>query len=291
MNRSVSTISEEIKKNSVNGVYNPQKAQHKAIVRRKKSSFQGKKIVANPKLRKFIDKHLLDGQTPEAISGRIKHHEKDLPYVSKDSIRRYLKSPYGKNIGLKLKKKKRKKRSRKVTKLKDRIFIDKRPKFIEKRLRVGDVEADFIVSGKTGKGILLTVTCRKTRVSFLEIIYDVSIDNVHLAFKKIKKRFPELKTLTLDNDILFAMHKALEQLLNVKIYFCHPYHSWEKGSVENLNGFIRKYIPKGDDLSLYDKSEIKTIEHRTNNRFMKCLTFTTPNEIIKRYRQNKQKNN
>lgn len=291
LNRSVSTISDEIKYNNVNGVYNPQKAQHKATVRRQKSSFQGKKITAHPELRNFVDKHLLDGQTPEAISGRIKHHKKTLPNVSKDSIYRYLKSPYGKNIGFKLKNRKPKKKSRKVTQIQDRIFIDKRPKFIEKRLRVGDAEADFIVSGKTGKGILLTVTCRKLRVSFLEIIHDVSIDKVHLAFMKIKKRFPELKTLTLDNDILFVMHKDLEKLLKVKIYFCHPYHSWEKGSIENLNGFIRKYIPKGDDLSLYDKSEIKTIERRTNNRFMKCLTFSTPRELLKQHRQRKQKNN
>lgn len=291
MNRSVSTISDEIKRNSVKGRYDPKKAQHKTIVRREKSSFQGKKIVANPELRKFVDQHLQGGQTAEALSGRIKHHENNLPNISKDSIYRYLKSSYGKNIGFKIKKRKQKKRSRKVTQLQDRIFIDKRPKFIEKRLRIGDAEADFIVSGKTGKGILLTVTCRKLRVSFLEIIHNVSIKEVHLAFMKIKKRFPELKTLTLDNDILFVMHKDLEKLLKVKIYFCHPYHSWEKGSIENLNGFIRKYIPKSDNLSLYDRSEIKTIERRANNRFMKCLTFSTPNELLIQHRRRKQKNN
>ena len=168
--------------------------------------------------------------------------------------------------------------------LKDRVFIDKRPKFIEKRERIGDAEADFIVSGKSGKGVLLVVECRKLRVSFLEIIHEVTIDNVHLAFQKIKNRFPELKTLTIDNDILFQMHKTLENLLKVKIYFCNPYHSWEKGTVENVNKFIRKDIPKGSDLSLYDKKEIKELEKKCNNRFMECLKFATPKEKLQAHR-------
>ncbi len=153
---------------------------------------------------------------------------------------------------------------------------------------MGDSEADFIVSGKNGKGILLVLTCRKLRISFIEIIYNISIDEVHSAFLKIKQRFPEMKTLTLDNDILFKMHKTLEKLLNLKIYFCHPYHSWEKGSVENVNKFIRKYIPKGSDISCYTKNGISMIEEKCNQRFMKCLNFKTPTEALEEYRKNKK---
>lgn len=177
-----------------------------------------------------------------------------------------------------------------MTKLKDRVFIDKRPEIIEKRGRIGDVEADFIISGKSGKGVLLTVTCRKLRVAFLELILKVTIDNVHLAFVRIKKRFPEMRTLTIDNDILFQMHKVLEKLLDIKIYFCHPYHSWEKGGVENTNKYIRRYIPKGSDLSQYDKECILLIEEKINQRFMKCLNYATPEEKLKECRR-KTKNN
>lgn len=285
LGRSVSTISDEINRNSVKGVYDPQKAQHKMKVRRSKASYRGKKIVSNNKLKKFVESKLLDGHSAEEIAGRIKYREKKLPNISKDIIYKYLGSPYGKAIGLKLKKKKYRKKRKKIKELTDRTFIDKRPKIIDKRTRIGDVEADFIVSGKSGKGILLTVICRKIRVAFLEIIYDVSIDEVHNAFEKIKKRFPEMKTVTIDNDILFRMHKTLEKLLNVKIYFCHPYHSWEKGSIENLNKFIRKYIPKGSDLSKYDPDEISAVENRCNERFMKCLKYATPNERLKQHRK------
>ncbi len=285
--RSVSTISKEIKINRVKGIYNSRKAQHKAYVRRHDASYRGQRIINNKKLRSFVESNLLDGQSPEAISGRLKYQEKSLPNISKDIIYQFLRSPYGKIIGLKLKKKKHPKRCKKISKLKDRVFIDKRPKIIENRARIGDVEADFIVSGRGGKGILLTAACRKIRVAFLEIIYDVSIDEVHKAFVKIKKRFPEMKSITTDNDILLRMHKTLEKLLQLKIYFCHAYHSWEKGSVENLNKQARKYIPKGSDLSKYDEEFISLAEEKCNDRFMKLLKYKTPEEKLKEHRKRK----
>lgn len=291
--RSVSTISDEIRNNSVNGEYNPTKAQHKTYLRRHEASYRGKKIMRNSKLKKFVEEELLDGQSPEAIAGRIKNHRKDLPVVSKNTIYRYLRSPYGRVIGIEIKKKRKtKKKRQKVTQLKDRIFIDNRPKIIERRARVGDVEGDFVVSGRGGKGTLLVVVERKLRVVFLELIQQVSVDEVHEAFLRIKKRFPEMKTLTLDNDILFKMHKTLERLLEIKIYFCHPYHSWEKGSVENRNKIIRQFIPKGSDLSKYDKEEIKEVENYLNSRYLKCLNYNTPEEKLKKHRarKGKQKN-
>ena len=240
-------------------------------------------------LKQFIEENLLDGQSPEAITGRIRYREKHLSNVSKNTIYRFLRSPQGKVIGLKLKKKKYRKKRPKVSKLKDRVFIDKRPKIIEKRGRAGDLEADFIVSGRDGKGVLLVAVDRKLRASFLEIIHEVTIDKVHEAFEEIKKRFPEMRTLTIDNDLLFQMHKALETLLEVKIYFCHPYHSWEKGTVENRNKIIRKFIPKGSDLRQYDVKDIKAVEDFLNDRYLKCLKYATPAEKLKIHRTRKKR--
>ena len=265
--------------------YDPQKAQQKSYVRRHNASFRGKKIIANQKLRQFVDGALSDGQSPEAIAGRLKHQEKHLLTVSRHTIERYRQSPYGKLIGIKLKPEKRPGRPKRKTKLTDRTFIDKRPKKANERLRVGDVEADFIVSGKSGHGVLLVAVCRKLRITFMRRIHDVGIDEVHKTFLKVQKRFPEIKTLTLDNDILFKMHKTLEKLLGIKIYFCHAYHSWEKGSVENTNKIIRKFIPKGSDLAQYDDNYIRQIEKHLNNRFMECLKYATPTEAIKKHRR------
>lgn len=247
------------------------------------------KVVENDDLKAFVEKHLYDGQSPGNIAGRIKKREKHLPSIGKDSIYRFIGSVYGRKIESFRNKRKQRRRGRgkKVTKLEDRVFIDKRPKHINDRKRLGDVEADFILSGKSGQGILLTLADRKIRVSFIEQILDVSIRNVEKAFKKIKKRFPELNTITTDNDILFKHHKRLEKLLGVKIYFCHPYHSWEKGTIENTNKQIRKEIPKGSDISRYSKRSIGSIEEKLNRRFMEVTDHETPAEALERLRKRK----
>jgi len=249
------------------------------------------KIVEHTSLKDFIEKSLYDGQSPSNIAGRIRKREKHLPSIGKDSIYGFIASVYGRKIESFRNKKKQRKRGRgkKVAKLLDRTFISKRPQYINARQRLGDTEADFIVSGKYGHGILLTVADRKKRVSFIEQILEVSIKNVHTAFLRIKKRFPELKTITTDNDILFRHHKELERLLQVKIYFCNPYHSWEKGTIENTNKQIRKDIPKGSDISKYSKRFVHSIEERLNRRFMEVIGHETPAEALAKHRQRKKR--
>lgn len=279
-----------MKRNKTKGIYDPKKAHQKARIRRQNAKFQGKKIVEDNTLRGFVDYHLLNDQSPRAISGRLKHQEKKLPYVSKDSICRYIKSIYGRHIEYyREKNRKRKRRRPKRSKLKNRTFIDERPKIFSNRRRVGHVEADFVESGKSGKSILLVVIDRKLRAVFLKKVEKISVQNVHSAFLCIKKRFPELKSITTDNDILFQKHKELAKLLNMPIYFCHPYHAWEKGSVENVNWHIRKYIPKGSNIFKYSDGFIKRVETKLNSRIMECLNFLTPKEKLERYRKQKRR--
>ena len=286
MNRSVSSVFDEIKRNSVKGEYNPKKANDKARVRRQDAKYQGMKIVRNGKPQETIEKLLYDDQTPEAIAGKLRNES---AWASKDSIYRYIKSVYGRKIEAYRKKQRKRKTGKRprICKLKDRTFIDKRPRIINARRRIGDVEADFIVSGRNGKGILLVVVCRKTRATFIERIIRVNIENVHSAFQRIKSRFPEMKTITIDNDVLLQKHRELEGILGVKIYFCHPYHSWEKGTVENTNKHIRKYIPKGSDISKYSKRFIRNLEAKLNRRIMKVINFKTPEELLTYYRKTK----
>lgn len=277
----------------MNGVYTSQKAIHKAYVRRQDAKYQGMKIVSDKKLNAFVDTSLLASQSPAGTSGRLKHKlEGDIPYVSKDSIYRYIASPYGRQLEVKLKKIKGKRKRRHTRKnlgiLDGRTFIDKRPKYINLRMRVGDAEFDFIVSGKSGTGILLTVVDRKLRKSFLEPIYKVSIAQVHKVMQRVKKRYPEWNTGTTDNDVLFKNHKQLEKLIDIIIYFCHPYRSSEKGSIENVNGEVRVDLPKGSDISQYTPSFFKKIELKLNSRFMECLQYRTPDEMMEKYRTQKK---
>lgn len=249
------------------------------------------KIVGEGKLREFVEKRLRDDQSPAAIAGRIQKQEKGLTQVSKESIYRYIRSVYGRRIEMYRAKKKTRQRRRVATKrtLDGRTFIDKRPAYISQRKRIGDSESDFIVSGKTGKGILLVVADRKGRMAFLERILHISTAAVEAALRRIKKRFPELTTITTDNDLLFQHHRELERVLQIRIYFCHPYSSWEKGTVENVNKQIRQDIPKGSDLSRYSRRYIRNLEDKLNRRPLKCLNYKTPAEILGQYRKNAKK--
>jgi IS30 family transposase len=291
LERSPNTIAKEVRRGKVKGRYIPKKAQHKTYVRRKYAHYQGKKIVDHPDLKAEIVSRLKDGQRPGNIARRITKREKHLPSISKDAIYRWLKSPYGRQteIWLSLHRKRRwRPRRWRQKKLEGRKFIEKRPHIADARGRIGDTEFDFIVSGKSGNGILLTVVDRKIRKAFIEKILPVSIRNFERVFLRIKRRFPEMRTATTDNDLLLQHHQRLEKLLGIKIYFCHPYHSWEKGSIEHVNGVIRDDIPKGSDISRYSKRFIRKIEEKINRRPMEVLNSFTPDEMLAKHRGRKR---
>ena len=151
------------------------------------------------------------------------------------------------------------------------------------------MEADFIVSGKTGKGYLLTVVDRTIRVGCIRKILPVTIAGMEQAFLDVKAQFPELLSVTTDNDLLFQHHERLETLLGIPIYFCDPYASWQKGSIENYNKQVRKYIPKGTDISLYSEDYIQLVQHRLNDRFMSVIDYRTPAECLTAHRTHTKK--
>lgn len=249
------------------------------------------RIAGDGALQKKVEALLYDDQSPAAIAGWLRTRQQRLARVSRDTIYRYIKSPYGRRVEAhRLLKQRRKGRKRaKTGTLTDRTFIDQRPAYINKRRRIGDAEGDFVVSGKNGKGVLLVVVDRKARTSFLERIVQTTCAAVTEACRRVKKRYPEWKTMTTDNDILFQRHKELERALKIRIYFCHPYHSWEKGSVENANKHIRKTIPKGSDIARYTKEFIKKLEGKLNRRIMECLAYRTPAEALQRRRKRKKR--
>ena len=248
-------------------------------------------LLGNKEARSKVEELLYDDISPSNTAGRINKEMKGSFKTSKNTIYRYIASIYGRKIEYHRKSIQYKNRSKvKVNKLKDRVNILKRPKIANNRKRYGDSEGDFIVSGKGGSGVLLVVVDRKIRKTFLKKIFPVSIENVHKAMLEIKNRYVGIKTLTLDNDILFRKHVELQKLLKVKVYFCNPYHSWEKGSVENTNKYIRRYIRKRSDISLYTDEYIQEVEDKLNRRPMKCLGYCTPDEEYAKYlKRTKQK--
>lgn len=285
-------ISYELSQKTRKGrLYNAKYAEHKTGVNKKYKRIRPNTIVENPKLRKTIEEYLLDDQSPEHISKRIKKYHPELPYVSGVTVRAFIGSVYGRKIEARRKSvlSKKYRGKKKSGRIVGKRMIDKRPRIINDKKRVGDMEGDFIVSGKNGAGALLIHNDRKLRYPLLEKVCPLSIRTMTNAIGRMKKRYPEMKTVTWDNDILLICHKELEKKFDIKIYFCHSYKFWEKGGVENRNKIIRMYIPKGADISRYSRRFIRKLEEKLQRRIMKCLNYRTPKEMLEIHRKRKKK--
>lgn len=271
--------------------YNAAYAEHHAYVKKKYDRVRPNTIALHPKLKETIEAYLMDDQSPELTAKRLKKYRKDLPVVSGVTIRAYIKSPYGRRIEAHREKLALKKRRKKAIRssIKNKRGIEKRPKYINEKRRVGDMEGDFIASGKNGNGLLLVHTDRKLRYPLLEKILPVSVLTLKNGIKRMKRRFPEMKTVTWDNDILLICHEEIEKRFNIRIYFCHSHSPWEKPLVENRNKLIRRYIPKGSDIARYSKRFIQKLEEKLQRRIMECLDYRTPKEMLEKHRKQRRK--
>lgn len=281
LGRNKSSISRELKR-KVYGKYVAHKAHHKAYVRRKYSKYQAMKIREDMKLQNYIEKYLKLGWSPEQVAGRIAE-EAHLKLVSHTTIYSWLRSVHGRQLEAELKKLKRKRGTKKritTIQLENRVFIDQRPKSIDTREYFGDWEGDFIVSGKNGKGAVLVLHERKSRYIFVRKVNHKTAKQVEQTLVEMIRPLTNFRSLTLDNDIAFVHHEKISTILNVPIFFCHPYASWQKGGVENSNLLIRRYIPKGSDISKYSDKDIQNIEWLLNARPRKILGFKTPEEVM-----------
>jgi len=292
LDRSKSSVADEIKQNSVAGVYNAKKAHHKAYVKRKYSKVQSLKVVKNSKLRNFVETNIKDDQSPEAIAGRLKKVEKNLPPASTKAIYKFVYSVYGRQIEHHLyhhavKRKGGPKRGRSVL-IDGRTTIEERPKRVQHRLEFGHYEGDFIESGKDGHGSLLVLVERKTRYPFIKYLSDRDTATVNRAAAELLAGLP-VESLTIDNDISFQKHKELSEVLQAAVYFCHPQSPHEKGTVENRNKAIRRYVKKKSDLSKYPVSYFAMVEEKLRTRFMKCLNYRTPKEAFEKELKRQQK--
>lgn len=284
LDRSVSSVSDEINGNSVNGAYNAKKADFKTYQKRWRSKVQCMKVAMDSELKKFVtDGMTNDDQSPEGISGRLKFIETDIQYASPKAIYNFVWSQNGRQIERHLyskavKKKSGPKRDTPVT-IDGRVMIDERPRKVEERLEFGHYEGDFIESGKDGKGSLLVIVERKTRYPFLRYLENRTTGSVNRAVDELIGENP-VKSLTIDNDISFQKHEELSELINTAVFFCHPQSPHEKGTVENRNKAIRRYVKKKSDLSAYPEEHFTEVERKLRDRFMKCLQYRTPREAF-----------
>lgn len=291
LDRDKGTISRELARNASPEYhcYTPCRA-HTRSEQRKLTARHNRPLLKSKKIQQFVRRKLRAGWSPEIISGRLKEQKTDLS-ISPEAIYQFVYNQDTPDRELLIsqlcrahRKRRIKGKGRKVrkTKIPNRIPIDARPKAVEHRKEFGHWEADTMVSRKS-KPTLHSITERKTRILRLSKLERKTAAETNKAvIRALKKLPPEARrTLTLDNGTENAAHEELTAKLGTKCYFAHPYSAWQRGSNEQINGLVRRFLPKGTDFSKIDKDQIKRIERLINNRPRKCLGFKTPLEVAR----------
>lgn len=276
LGRSPNTISYEIKKNTTQGIYVSKQAHAKARVRKRMSKFQWKKINQNETLRTYIIDKLKAGCNPDEIAGRMKLDKQPF-YTSKTAIYEWLRSSRGDQYCVYLYSQRHyvKRRKKKAVRamIPDRVSITERFQGAENRSRYGHWEEDTIVSGKKGSGALAVLVERKSRLVRIKKLSSMRSSEHATVLKRVMSSL-KVVSMTFDNGIENKHHRSL----GIPTYFCDPYSSWQKGSVENVNKMIRQYIPKGSDISQFSHEYIQWIENRINKKPRRVLGYRSAEE-------------
>lgn len=282
--RDKSVVSREVKRNSDlrNQVYKAKLAQKKAEERHKNKA---KRCLLTNQVKDHIQSKLKNKYSPEQIVGRAKKEgvfmvsvECIYQYIWRDKKQKGNLYKYLRTKGKRYKKRVHSKDNRGV--LVNRIDIDKRPKIVDKKERLGDLEIDLVI-GKDHKGALVTINDRATGILFMGKIARKQADLVVAKTIELLKDWkPFLKTITSDNGKEFANHQVISEKLNIDYYFAKPYHSWERGANENLNGLVRQFFPKKTNFEHITQQQINTAINNLNNRPRKRFGYKTPNEIL-----------
>ena len=160
------------------------------------------------------------------------------------------------------------------------VSIHDRPDEIEDRLVPGHWEGDLIVGARNGSQIA-TLVERTTGIVQLVALPDRKSATVAAALAAQVAKLPEqaMLTLTWDQGVEMAAHKAFSVASEVDVYFCDPHAPWQRGSNENVNGLLRQYFPKGTDLSVHDQAELDRVARQLNGRPRQRFGFQTPLEM------------
>lgn len=223
--------------------------------------------------------------SPEQIVDHLKNHQTFT--MSHETIYQYI--LYDKKHGgdlykhLRIMPKRRRKRynsrdSRGI--LPGKRHISTRPAIVETREELGHWEGDTVI-GRDRRHCILTLVERKSGFVVIKKIKAKTTAEVSAAaIRSIRKHNRKFKTITFDNGTEFHGYKKIEEKFPILCYFATPYHSWERGTNENLNGLIRQYIPKRSCMRNISQSRCDWIAHRLNTRPRKRHGFKTPQEVF-----------
>ena len=284
-----STISRELKRNSSSeyGCYVSSRANSRAT-QRKSEANQHERLKDQRTIAYVREKIIEHDWSPEIIAGRISH---DLPghTISHEAIYQYIYSLRLKerielvsHLARSHSKRRYKTAGRKHSlRICNRVSIEARPKIVDLNIQPGHWETDSLIS-RESKVALNSLSERTTRFVFISKLEPRTAQNtVRAVVSKLKPLNSSLRrTITMDNGTENAFHEQITRKTGAQCYFAHPFSSHERGANEQINGLIRRYLPKKTDFAKVPKELIAFIQNRLNNRPRKCLKFKTPNELF-----------
>lgn len=270
---------------------------HRKYLENANNKGPGLKIGHDHELAVYIeDKIINEGWSPDTVIGRIK--EEDLQFkttLCTKTVYNYIDREVFLNLSNKhllIKRQGYKRKYKRISKVAlnntASRSIEERPEEVNSRESLGHWEMDCVVSGRGSKTVLLVLTERKSRRNLIFKMQGKTQENVAKVLDKLERKYKhkfkeKIKSITMDNGCEFINQEAIEKSVLTKkkrttAYYAHPYSSWERGSNENANKMIRRFIPKGADISKYTEQEIRRIEYWINNYPRKILGYKTATE-------------
>ena len=278
-----STVYREIARNSGPAGYLVKQAQELSDAKREMASSGPLKMTTENIF--LIENRLYEKWSPEQISGYFKVN--NILEVSPETIYQHVwanKAAGGKlylclrHTGKRYNKRGAKTAGRGL--IPNRNDIENRPKIVEEKRRIGDIEGDTIM-GAQHKGAILSYVDRHSKYTKLALMPDKKSESVLLGTRQTLEQFKgRLHTITFDNGKEFSGHEDLSALLTVSCFFAKPYHSWERGLNEHTNGLVRQYFPKSTPFDILTTAMVQDVEDALNSRPRKILGYKTPREVF-----------
>ncbi len=277
------TIHREVGRNRCIDGYRPDSAARRAWARK----LRGSRIERSTRLREHVEDRLAMGWSPEQIAGRMELEEVE-HRVSAESIYRHVYSPAGRHAGLvrqlaqrKAKRGRRRRNGARAPSIPNRISIHQRPTKTHLRSEFGHWEGD-LMHFRRQRDILLTLQERRSRLTLARRLLS---KNAELTASAIAAELGDLpvkarRTITHDNGGEFARHEAVTAATGMRAFFCDPHSPWQRGSIENANGRLRRDLPRKTSLRDYTDDDIDDVIWNLNSTPRKCLGYRTPIEAF-----------
>jgi IS30 family transposase len=293
MNRSPSTVSRELRRNtiSVRG-YLPHTAHRLSVTRRARP--RQPKLLANTELRELVQRRLGKKWSPQQISNRLAKDFPDAPHmrVSTETIYQaiyvHARGELKRELAKQLRRGRAARKPRKAPDARRPRFVDamlpitERPAAVETRQLPGHWEGDLIIGAAAGSAIATLVERTSRYVMLAHLGRERSADAVRDSLIGTVQQMPEALrgTLTWDQGAEMAEHRAFTVATDMQVYFCEAGAPWQRGTNENTNGLLRQYFPRGTDLSQHTAEQLQAVADELNDRPRKALDWDTPTERI-----------